>query len=239
MFTKMAMALMLSCLPVMAFADVLDWQTTNIQILRGDAYKVGESQRTITTLEHANGWSYGDTYAFVDFIYPDGQKSSYYGEISPRLSFGKIFDASFPGVIKDVLISTTFEKARGQGPQYLYGIGVDWHAPGFKFLKTNAYVHDSTQLDGETWQVTVQYSRPFQIGDAKFVVEGFADFQGDEGTSNANQLIVPRLLLDAGDLMGFASDKLMVGVEYQYWHNKFGIEGVSESVPQLQVKWIF
>lgn len=218
----------------------LQWHSSNVQLLRGHDYKVGEEQRTIVTLEHANGWKYGDNFGFIDLSYPDGEDSTYYLEVSPRLSLGKMTGLDFSyGLIKDVLISTTFEKGRGQGPQYLYGGAVDLNLPGFKFFSANAYVHDSTELDGQTWQVTLAWNRPFEIGGLKFLAEGFADFQGREDTSHSNQLISPRLLLDVGDLAGIGSDRVMAGVEYQYWHNKFGIDGVTESVPQVQLKWIF
>lgn len=72
-----------------------------------------------------------------------------------------------------------------------------------------------------------------------FLIEGFADFAGGEGTAVANQLIVPRFLLDVGDLAGIEENTLFMGVEWQYWRNKFGVAGVTESVPQLQIKWVF
>ena len=216
------------------------WNTSNIQLLRGHDYELGERQRSITTFEHAHGHKYGDTYAWIDFIKPDGEDHTYYGEFSPRLSLSKITGKNFShGIIKDVLISTTFEKAKDQGPQYLYGGAIDLTLPGFKFFKTNAYLHDSTELDGQTWQVTIAWNRPFKIGGTKFLAEGFADFQGNEGDRSPNQLIVPRFLLDIGDLAGYESGKLMAGIEYQYWHNKFGLDGVTESVPQAQIKWTF
>ena len=220
--------------------DLVQFHTSNIQFLSGNNYELGESQRTTATLEHANGWLYGDTYGFVDFVYSDGENSTYYGEISPRLSLGKITkkDMSY-GIIKDILLSTTFEKARGQGPQYLYGGAIDFNLSGFKFFKTNAYVHDSTQLDGKTWQVTLAWNRPLNVGRSKFLIEGFADLQGHEGTSNSNQLLVPRFLFDVGHALGTTENKLWAGVEYQYWHNKFGVDGVTESAPQAQLKWIF
>lgn len=237
----LAILLSLFCfLPSASYADMLDWQTTNIQLLRGYDYEIGERQRSIITLEHANGWAYGDTYAWVDFIKPDGVDYTYYGEFSPRLSLSKITgrDLSY-GIIKDVLISTTFEKAKDQGPQYLYGAALDLDLPGFKFFKTNAYIHDSTELSGQTWQVTLAWNYPIEHNDNRFLIEGYADFQGDEGTSNANQAIVPRFLFDAGHALGYEKDKLFVGMEYQYWHNKFGRDGVTESVPQAQIKWVF
>lgn len=220
--------------------EFVKWHTSNIQLLRGHNFELGEEQRTIITLEHANGWLYGDNFGFLDLIYPDGEDSTYYGEFSPRLSLSKITGRNFSySIIKDILISTTFEKAKDQGPQYLYGGAVDLNLPGFKFFKTNVYVHDSTELDGQTWQITLAWNRPFEVGGVKFLAEGFADIQGEEGGSRPNQLIVPRFLIDIGDLARYESGKLMAGVEYSYWHNKLGNDGVTDSVPQAQVKWTF
>ncbi len=226
--------------PLAQASDIFQYSASNIQILRGHNYELGEKQRTIITLEHAHGHKYGDTFGFFDLIKADGQDHTYYGELSPRLSLSKMtgYDFSY-GIIKDLLISTTFEKAKDQGPQYLYGGAIDLNLPGFKFFKANAYIHDSTELDGETWQVTLSWNRPFEIGGVKLLAEGFADFQGDEGGRSPNQLIVPRLLVDIGDLAGYEQGKLMAGVEYSYWNNKFGIQGSDESVPQAQLKWNF
>ena len=55
-----------------AHADILDWQNTNIQLLRGNDYQLGQKQRSIMTLEHVHGHKYGDTFGFLDIIKPDG-----------------------------------------------------------------------------------------------------------------------------------------------------------------------
>lgn len=233
--------ILLTSVSSIAYAEnFFQWNTSNLQILRGHDYEVGEQQRSIVTLEHAHGHKYGDTYIWVDLIKPDGMDYTYYGEFSPRLSLSNLtgYDFSY-GIIKDILISTTFEKAKDQGPQYLYGGAIDLNLPGFKFFKANAYVHDSTELGGKTWQITLAWNRPFEVEGVKFLSEGFADFQGDEGGRRPNQLIVPRLLVDVGDLIGHKPGKFMAGIEYQYWHNKFGLDGVTESVPQAQLKWTF
>ena len=70
------------------------------------------------------------------------------------------------------------------------------------------------------------------------LIEGVADFAGSEGKTVAHQLIIPRFLVDAGSLIGVKNNKLWIGIEWQYWHNKFGTKGVTESVPQLQIKYI-
>ena len=223
-----------------ANAEIIQWQSANVQLLRGNNYAVGEKQRTIATFEYANSWIYGDMFTFFDFIVPDEGGSTYYTEISPRFSLSKIsgLDLSY-GIVKDVLVSTTLEKANHRGPSYLYGGAVDLDILGFKYFKTNAYVRDDTQLDGKTWQLTFAWNAPFEIDGIKFLAEGFADFSGEEGTSAANQQIVPRLLVDTGNLIGIDDNKFFVGVEWHYWNNKFGIESQRQSTPQLQAKWVF
>ena len=44
-----------------------------------------------------------------------------------------------------------------------------------------------------------------------------------------------RFMRPAGGRKG----QFYAGVEWQYWHNKFGIDGVTESVAQAQLKWLF
>jgi hypothetical protein len=87
--------------------------------------------------------------------------------------------------------------------------------------------------------MTLVWNLPFQLAGTRLLFEGFTDIAGSEGKTVAHQLIVPRLLFDTGQLLGFAKNELWIGVEWQYWHNKFGVDGVTESVPQLQMKYVF
>jgi nucleoside-specific outer membrane channel protein Tsx len=225
-----------------ANAKFINWHSTNVQILKGWDYEVGEEGRTIITLEHANGWKYGDFFMFIDSTRFDPGKTTAYGEFSPRFSLSKITgkDLSY-GIVKDVLISTMLEKGKGPIKTYLYGGAVDLNLPGFKFFKTNLYLRDNPNIQNdETWQVTVAWNRPFEIANQKLLFEGFADFIGQEGsTYRSNQMVVPRLLLDIGHAMGKKDGKFYGGVEYQHWRNKLGIKGKNEDVPQLQFKWVF
>ncbi len=240
---RIVFSFLLSCLCVTpAVADpFFNFTATNIQLLRGLNYEFGNPERTLITVEHANGWTYGDNYMFVDYSMPDEGKPFYYGEFSPRLSLSKMTGHDFSyGIVKDVLISTTLEKPKGLGPRYLYGGAVDLNLPGFRFFKANAYIRDDTQLDGDTWQVTLAWNKPFQFHGYDFLIEGFADFAGGEGpTKTNNQLIVPRFLADVSPAFNLPNGKLWAGIEYSYWHNKFGNDGTTESNPQLQLKWNF
>jgi len=218
----------------------IQWHTSNLQYLRGWDYQLGSAKRSIFTFEHANGWKYGDLFLFVDATFEDSSDKTAYGELSPRLSISKITGRSLEyGPLKDVLLATTYERGERGLNRYLYGGALDWKVPGFSFLKTHFYVRDDPHAPSKTWQSTVCWQIPFKLGRTGWVCEGFADFAGSEGRLASNQMIVPRLLLDIGGLVGAGDSKYWLGVEYSYWHNKFGVSGVTESVPQLQVKWQF
>lgn len=68
-------------------------------------------------------------------------------------------------------------------------------------------------------------------------MEGFSDIAGAEGNGVANTLIVPRALVNLGSLAGQPGN-LWAGIEWRYWDNKFGVDGVTENVVQLQLKWV-
>lgn len=215
------------------------WHSSNVQLLRGSGYALGSKERTIVTVEHANGWRYGDFHFFLDQTWPDDNKPYFYFEPTLRFSLSKITGNDFSyGIVKDVLISSNIEKPKGQEIRYLGGLSVDFDLPGFKYFKSNYWVRNNQELSGSTYQITLVWNRPFKIAGADFLVEGFADFAGSEGSTVAHQLIVPRFLVDAGSLTGMQKNKLWLGVEWQYWHNKFGHKGVLESAPQLQMKWV-
>lgn len=223
-----------------AEGDFIENYTTNVQLLRGYDYKLGSKERTIMTIEHANSWKYGDFHFFYDQTWPDVGTSFYYVEPTLRFSLSKISgtDLSY-GIIKDVLISSNFEFTKGHDTRKLGGISVDLNVPGFKFFKVNMWLRDNPELSGSTYQYTICWNRPIEAYGAKFLIEGFADLAGSEGTTVAHQLVVPRFLLDVGDLAGYPENHMWFGIEYQYWHNKAGRKNVTESVPQLQAKWVF
>lgn len=217
----------------------VQWHSTNVQLLRGWEYKLGDAERTIVTLEHANAWKYGDFHMFTDIVRPDAGDTRFYVEATPRLSLSKMTGADFSyGLIKDLLISTMVEKPETQSARYLCGGAVDVNLPGFTYMKLNMFVRDNPDLEGSTHQFTVAWNRPFEVAGVTLLSEGFADFAGSEGATVAHELIVPRFLMDMGAVHDSLAGKLFMGVEWQYWHHKFGVDGVTESVPQLQFKWV-
>ena len=58
------------------------------------------------------------------------------------------------------------------------------------------------------------------------------DYTTDEGDSKNNLLTQPQLLWHA-------TDHIAIGIEYQYWYNRLGMDGVTESLPQAMLRWTF
>ena len=51
-------------------------------------------------------------------------------------------------------------------------------------------------------------------------------------------LAQPIITWDLGHAMSMKENTLLLGLEWQYWHNKLGTDS-TESVPQLHVEWTF
>lgn len=219
----------------------IEWHSTNLQLLRGHNYKLGSEKRTIATIEHANRWKYGDMFVFLDQTWPDHGNSGYYFEPTVRFSLDKILNQALTeGPVKDILLAAQIEKVKGRSDlNKLFGFAVDFNIPHFAFFKSHLFVRDNPDLDGQTYQITLSWKYLFSHNAYHFVAEGFTDIAGGEGGRESYQLVVPRLLLDVGPFAGIKKGKAWAGIEWQYWHNKFGLSGITESVPQLQLKYVF
>jgi nucleoside-specific outer membrane channel protein Tsx len=237
--------MLLSCLCVSilsaspAGADgPIRWHSENVQILKGFNYELGPEERTIITVEHAHRSDIGDLFLFTDFTFePDGDIQAY-GEITPRLSLSRLTGRDWrAGAVSDVLLAANYERGEGGVERYLAGAAIDLDIEGFRFVRVHAFLRDDPSRSGTTGQLSIAWNRPFEIGGEAFLAEGFADLAGAEGNGVANQLLVPRLLWDIGAHHG-AAGRVYLGLEWQYWHNKFGVDGVTESVPQIQLKWV-
>lgn len=224
-------------------SDALAWTSSSLSLLKGWDYALGDKERTIATFEMANGWEYGDNFFFFDYTNLSGDRDgqtlpNIYGEYAPRLSIGKITGKNLSvGPIEDVLLAGQLEMGENINRR-LYGLGFDLDVPGMDYFQFNTYVRDDTDLPGNTWQVTLVWGSHFDLANTKWLFKGHFDYAGSEGGVGHNINSAPQLLLDVGDFWG-ASDRLYAGVEYQYWKNKYGVEGADEHNPQAMVTWKF
>lgn len=228
-----------------ASAQAADWSSTSFLLMDGSGYKLGQKDTQVLTLEHVDGWKYGSNFFFFDVTNPNSAASSTYGEFSPSLSLSKMTgaDMSF-GFVKDVSLTATWEMG-GVSNAKLFGAKFDLAVPGVPVASVSLYQRSSESSfypgkTGSGQQVTLVWMAPFSIGPTNWTFEGFFDYATEEKEVNkvANIVSSPRLTMDVGALFG-APKQISAGVEYSYWQNKYGNDGVDEGVPQATIKWTF
>ena len=213
------------------------WTDNSLTLLPyGWGFEVDPAEQSTLTFEHAHASRLGDLFLFVDFVRfhgtPSGaDDSTWYGEISPRLSLGKVFDAELAfGPIKDVLVAGTYERGEdadvAEAVLVCVGFDLDVGQTGFRYAQVNIYGRNELTeyaRDGfRDVQVTMVAARPFAIGKARFLADGYFDWVLGLGSETWNYHLNPQVSLDVGNLWG-TPDKLFAGVELDFWWNKYQI----------------
>ena len=166
-----------------------------------------------------------------------------YGEWYSFLSLKKTsgLEVPLPG-IRDIGVSLGVnagsKPARDPFKAWLGGVRIDLDAPGFEYMQLSFHAYKNDNEPGTGLQITPVWSIPFNLGDFRFKFRGFMDISSGETAPGWHLLAQPQLLFDVGALQG-KRDKLMLGVEWWYWKNKYGIEGQDESAPQAEVIYYF
>lgn len=224
--------------------QIFNWTNNNIQFLTGGGFELGTSYRNTVTFEHADGWKYGENYLFIDAIERDDVGIEVYGEWYPRLQLGKLMNKSDYSDTLNRLSIVGGINAGNQPRQdkfkaFLLGVGVNVPIPAFDFFQIDFMAYKSDDVNTTGIQITPAWSMPFQISNLKFKFRGFLDWISADATGGEDYILTqPQLLMDVGDLFG-NSDQVYLGVEYWYWHNKFGINGVTEHAAQAMLLYDF
>lgn len=230
-----SLALLVSC-----FTSAADFSSTNINYMWGKGYELGRNDKHILTLEHFSAHGLGDSFFFVDTLNPfSSTQTSLYGEVVLNWSSRKLFlsGGQYGEFLKDISLATSLEFSSAGA--YLAGLAFDFNIPLFKVFRLTSFLRDEKNTTGSSFQLTWVWALPFDLGPTKWRFEGFLDLATGEAGLTTSLQTQPRLLVDIGALAFQKENTLWAGLEYQYWHNKFGITGVTESLPQYMVKWIF
>lgn len=232
------------------------WSDTSVSLLPyGNGYKVDPEEQSTVTIEHAHESKIGDFFMFVDFIGFHGVEdgavdTAWYGEIGPRLSFGKIFDNDISRTFfdksafefKDVLLAFQYE--RGQDADVaeavLVGIGVDLDVRStgilgrlgrFNYVQLNMYgraeLIEGAEGGFNDMQITLAASYPFTVGSTDFLIDGYFDWVLGLGDEEWSYHLNPQITMDLGAKWG-SPKKLYAGVELDFWWNKYQIPSSSE-----------
>ncbi|MEX6504063.1 outer membrane protein OmpK [Pseudomonas zhanjiangensis] len=218
--------------------DLMHWQNNSLTYLYGQDFKIDPPIQQTLTFEHASGWNVGDLFFFVDGIKYNGEASNgagdghtFYGELSPRLSLGKLSGSPLAfGPVKDVLLAMTYEFGEDDVESYLIGPAIDLALPGFDYFQLNTYLRSTDgKRDGEgVWQITPVWSYTIAAGKSDIVIDGFMDWVVDNDDSyHANLHFNPQIKYDLGKALNWGEKQLYVGIEYDYWKDKYGIDNDS------------
>ena len=218
-------------------------------------FSAARETTSILTVQHAMGWQLGDSFFVVDILDDGGDDGfndkNLYGEWYPTLSFSKLTGTEIRmGPIRDIaLIGGINVDGDADVLKYLPGVRASWKVPGFAFLNTDltAFIDASSGVGrggapqtSNSFMVDVSWALPFEVGGQSFAVAGHAEYIRGTTDEFGNQvrswiLAQPQFTWDPGALVG-AANRLLVGIEYQYWRNKLGTDN-HENVPQLLVIW--
>jgi nucleoside-specific outer membrane channel protein Tsx len=213
--------------------DLIQWQDFSLTYLYGGTFEVDSKKQQAVTFEYVNSMSFGDSFLFIDYIdYLDtaGEESSFYGEFSPRFSLEKITGHEWElGPITDVLIATTYEFGEGNVESILYGLGLDIDIPGFDYFHINLYYRDSQNYHSEGWQLTPCFGYTIPVGTSEIIIDGYIDyvFASEDSGYEENLHINPQVKYNLGKLIWGDDQRLYVGLEYDYWMNKYGLKDSS------------
>lgn len=192
----------------------------SISYLYGDNFKVEAEKQQAITFEYATAWDYFDLFMFVDFKDYSPSGSGRYGEFSPRL---KLYEFDKTSLLKKITFASTFERGKNDVETNLFGIGLDFNSTHFKYLTANFYRRDDSNKDGHGWQLTTTWNYSNQIFNLPITIDGYIDWVFSSNEINENFHFNPQIKLDMKKLLG-GSKQWFVGVEYDYWQNKYGIK---------------
>ncbi|HEY7884472.1 MAG TPA: nucleoside-binding protein, partial [Cellvibrionaceae bacterium] len=121
-----------------------DFSTTELHYQYGRNFQRAfssetDQQASIYTLQHVNGWKYGDNFFFVDFIDARDTGFDVYTELYSNFSLGKILGRETTvGLIRDIgLIAGVNYSRNAKVYKYLPGLRLAWDIPKFAFFNTD------------------------------------------------------------------------------------------------------
>ncbi len=205
------------------------WSDYSVTYLNGSNYQVGDKDREVVTFEYASGTTWGDHFMFFDRLESSNGDLETYGEFTPRIKLKEL-----NGFVKNIYFAPSIEMAE-HATNYLIGIGTDLDIPHFKYFQLNAYVRNNDDGDN-SFQTTLTWGVP--IG--PFYYDGFLDYatgyDADAGYEVETHMnLTSQFKYDIAPHIGY-DRPFYLGVEYVYWNNKFGIDGVDERNVNLLAK---
>lgn len=210
--------------------------------------------KNILTFENASAGRLWSSYLFVDVLRSwsdaDANAKEVYGEWYPALSVRAFTGQErSKGFLRDISLTigvNTGVRSTGPSPfALLPGVSFDFNVPAFAFVsvRAGAYIDrgrfqgQPTDCSATTYQITPSFSLPVSVGASTLKLTGFVDFTGSHANCEAQILTTPRAVLDLSAYWR-KPGRLYLGVDWVYWRNKYGIEGLEDNLLLPVVTWV-
>lgn len=252
------------------FASAADWSDTSIGYRYGKDFAepfVGDGiHKSIVNFTHSSGYKYGTNFLNLDLLQSDAKNTNAqeaYITYRHTLDFGKIADKDLSfGPFQSFGFTLGFDWNTKTGDSYqsrkrmlVVGPTVMFKVPAGFFNASIVALRESNFPKGVTSRytykthpmLTMAWGLP--IASTNFAFEGFANYIAAKGKNEFGGGTAPELNIDAmvmydlSGVMGMKPKSLRMGLEYQYWRNKFGnpstVNGSLAKTPMVRVDYHF
>ena len=208
------------------------WSDFSGAYVAGRGFTLDPDQQRTVSLEYASGYTWGDTFTYLDTTFFRGDERAYslFGETAARWSLMESDEDRPQKVVTDVLVSASLEFGSGTVETFTLGPSVDLNVTGFDYLHLGLMRRESLNRSGfnnsDGWQFVPTWSLTIPTGRSEWVIDGFAKwiFATDHSDYHPNFQFNPQIKYNIGKHLSGADRRVYLGVEYYYWSNKYGVK---------------
>ncbi|MFC3108704.1 outer envelope protein [Undibacterium arcticum] len=250
-------------------AGAADWSDTSIGYRYGthfaEPFNGQDITKNIFNLTHASGYKYGSNYFNVDLLQSDSKDDNAqeaYVVYRHTLDMGKISGKNLAfGPVRGLGLTAGFDWNTKSDTGYaskkrmlLLGPTLMMDVPGFLNISL-LLMHESNRPVGISSRYTydlhpmLNAAWGIPISSTGLAFEGYMNYIAAKGRNEFGGDTAPELNIDAqvmydlGTPLGLGRNTLRAGLEYQYWHNKFGnpssVPGSLAKTPMARIEYHF
>ena len=235
-------------------------------------------KKAILALTNVTGYKYGSTFINIDFLQSDSKDpgggiaghagaQEVYGVFRNTFDIGKVTGMKLAmgpvrgmGLTAGIDVNTKNDGYASKKRMFVVGPTVMFEVPGF--LNVSALLFDESNAPDAIasryhYKNHAAFEADWGIGimDLPLTFNGYALFIAAKGRDEFGAQTAPEthidadLMLDAGALAGLSKKTWLIGVEYEYWRNKFGNKtatgpflagnGATASTPMVRFEYHF
>ncbi|MDY7576902.1 outer envelope protein [Herbaspirillum sp. RTI4] len=235
-----------------------------------EPFNGNDISKNIINFTHVGGYKYGTNFINLDLLQSDnkdpaassGGAQEAYLVYRNTVDFGKVFGTDLKyGYIRSYGATVGFDWNTKNDTGYsskkrmlVFGPTLMLDVPGF--LNTSLLMlSESNQPVGVSSRYTYRLHPMLDVawgiplGDTKFAFEGYFDYIGAKGQNEFGGGTAPethfdgKLMYDLSSLVNAGKNTFRLGVEYEYWRNKFGnlasVKGSLAKTPMVRAEYHF